>query len=116
MKKAVSLCICILLLFGCAAAEQAVALPGSQRLLTLPDAMQLMPLKPEDDALMAYLSPTLEMDVFSFVNETGKSIQNVAEWNEACRTLRLYHTSVFITGSNSKLLAKEFTRELLRHI
>jgi hypothetical protein len=28
------------------------------------------------------------------------------------RTLRLYNTSVFITGSNSKLLSREFTKEL----
>ena len=80
MKKWIAWAAACLFLFGCAAAEQTVALPGSQRLLTLPDAMQAMPLKQGDDALMAYLSPTLEMDVFSFLNETGKSIQNVAEW------------------------------------
>ena len=33
-------------------------------------------------------------------------------WDEAVRTLRLYNTSVFITGSNSKLLSREFTKEL----
>ena len=80
MKKRIAWILVCLLLFGCAAAEQTVALPGSQRMLSLPDAMQAMPLQPGDDALMAYLSPTLEMDVFSFINETGKSIQNVAEW------------------------------------
>jgi len=39
-------------------------------------------------------------------------IQHVKEWNEACRTLRLKNCSVFISGSNSKLLSKEFTKEL----
>ena len=39
-------------------------------------------------------------------------IQNIKGWNEAARTLQLYNTSVFITGSNSKLLSKEFTKEL----
>lgn len=39
-------------------------------------------------------------------------IQNVEKWNEACRTLRLYNCSVFITGSNSRLLSSEFTKEL----
>lgn len=34
------------------------------------------------------------------------------DWQNACRTLRLYDMSVFITGSNSKLLSKEFTKEL----
>ena len=33
-------------------------------------------------------------------------------WNEAARTLRLCNISLFITGSNSKLLSREFTREL----
>jgi len=34
------------------------------------------------------------------------------DWQNACKTLRLYDMSVFITGSNSKLLSKEFTKEL----
>ena len=36
-------------------------------------------------------------------------IQAVDEWAEAIRTLRLHNCSVFITGSNSKLLSSEFT-------
>ncbi len=64
---------------------------------------------PDADALIAYVEEYLgDEKLYVFLDE----VQNVAEWNEACRTLRLYHTSVFITGSNSKLLAKEFTREL----
>lgn len=39
-------------------------------------------------------------------------IQMIENWQEACKTLRLYDNSIFITGSNSKLLSKEFTREL----
>ncbi len=39
-------------------------------------------------------------------------IQMIENWQEACKTLRLYDNSVFITGSNSKLLSKEFTKEL----
>ena len=39
-------------------------------------------------------------------------IQTLDEWQEACKTLRLDNNSVFITGSNSKLLSKEFTKEL----
>lgn len=39
-------------------------------------------------------------------------VQNVPDWNLACRSLRLENVSLFITGSNSKLLSKEFTREL----
>ena len=39
-------------------------------------------------------------------------IQMLENWQEACKTLRLYNNSIFITGSNSKLLSKEFIKEL----
>ena len=39
-------------------------------------------------------------------------IQTLNGWQEACKTLRLYDYSLFITGSNSKLLSGEFTKEL----
>lgn len=39
-------------------------------------------------------------------------VQNVEDWQSACKTLRLYDNSIFITGSNSKLLSKEFTKDL----
>lgn len=61
------------------------------------------------DALLSYIEPHLGTEkLYVFLDE----IQNVAGWNEACRTLRLCNCSVFITGSNSKLLSREFTREL----
>lgn len=39
-------------------------------------------------------------------------IQMLTGWQNACKTLRLYDYSLFITGSNSKLLSSEFTKEL----
>ncbi len=39
-------------------------------------------------------------------------IQVLDDWHMACKTLRLDNNSVFVTGSNSKLLSKEFTKEL----
>ncbi|MGN0804002.1 MAG: ATP-binding protein [Candidatus Coproplasma sp.] len=60
-------------------------------------------------------------ELISYVEENRKSgkcylffdeIQNLAGWQEACKTLRLHDNSVFITGSNSKLLSREFTKEL----
>ena len=39
-------------------------------------------------------------------------IQVLDGWQDACKTLRLYYYSLFITGSNSKLLSGEFTKEL----
>ncbi len=39
-------------------------------------------------------------------------VQVLEGWQDACKTLRLYDYSLFITGSNSKLLSGEFTKEL----
>ena len=64
---------------------------------------------PDADALISYVKERLKDDkLYVFLDE----IQNLPLWNEAVRTLRLYNTSIFITGSNSKLLSKEFTKEL----
>ena len=64
---------------------------------------------PDADALIEYVKARLGKEkLYLFLDE----IQNVTDWNEACRTLRLYNCSVFISGSNSKLLSKEFTKEL----
>jgi len=38
--------------------------------------------------------------------------QEVEGWDEACQSLRLHGDSVFITGSNSKMLSKEYTKNL----
>lgn len=64
---------------------------------------------PNADALISYVNDYLGEDkLYVFLDE----VQNVEGWNEAARTLQLYNTSVFITGSNSKLLSREFTKEL----
>lgn len=39
-------------------------------------------------------------------------IQVLDQWQQACKTLRLDDCSLFITGSNSRLLSREFTKEL----
>lgn len=61
-------------------------------------------------------------DLIKYVDENKKvgeknylffdEIQNLNGWQNACKTLRLDDNSIFITGSNSKLLSKEFTKEL----
>ncbi len=64
---------------------------------------------PDADALISYVTEHLgEEKLYVFLDE----VQNVQDWHEACRTLRRSDCSVFITGSNSKLLSREFTREL----
>lgn len=59
--------------------------------------------------------------LISYVEENKKcgkcylffdEIQTLDGWQDACKTLRLYDYSLFITGSNSKLLSGEFTKEL----
>lgn len=39
-------------------------------------------------------------------------VQEIDGWASACRSLRRENCSVFISGSNSKLLSREFTKEL----
>lgn len=61
------------------------------------------------DKLLDYIDKTKKGGkCYIFLDE----IQNIKDWAIAVRTLRLYDNSVFISGSNSKLLSKEFATEL----
>ncbi len=61
------------------------------------------------DELIDYISQYLGKEkLYVFLDE----VQMIEQWNVACRTLRLKNVSLFITGSKSKLLSKEFTKEL----
>ena len=60
-------------------------------------------------------------DIINYVNENRRDgicyvfldeVQEIENWFLACRSLRRENCSVFITGSNSKLLSGEFTKEL----
>jgi len=64
---------------------------------------------PDSNALIEYVEQNRkDGKCYIFLDE----IQMLKGWQEACKTLRLYNNSIFITGSNSKLLSKEFTKEL----
>ena len=65
-----------------------------------------------------------EEQLVDYINKnrkTGKcyvfldEIHEVEGWNHACRSLRLDNISLFITGSNSKLLSREYTKEFQLH-
>ena len=61
------------------------------------------------EILIEYVEKNRKSDkCYIFLDE----VQLLDGWQDACKTLRLYNTSIFITGSNSKLLSKEFTKEL----
>ena len=61
------------------------------------------------DLLLKYVDSTRKSGkCYIFLDE----IQVLDDWADAVKTLRLHDNSVFITGSNSKLLSKEFTKEL----
>lgn len=73
----------------------------------------------EDKRILANLSNSdLLIEYIEKNRKTGKcyvfldEVQMLENWQEACKTLRLYDNSIFITGSNFKLLSKEFTKEL----
>ena len=60
----------------------------------------------DDEKLLKYVEENRkEGKCYIFLDE----IQEITNWNLAVKTLRLYNNSVFITGSNSKLLSKEYT-------
>ncbi len=72
----------------------------------------------EDERIISNISNCEQL--LDYVDNNRKSglcyvffdeIQEVTDWQKACKTLRLHNTSVFITGSNSKILSKEFTKE-----
>lgn len=64
---------------------------------------------PDEMALLNYIdSHRKESLCYVFLDE----VQRVNGWAGACRTLRIRNCSVFISGSNSKLLSREFTKEL----
>ena len=61
------------------------------------------------DKLISYVEENKqEGKCYLFFDE----VQMLDGWQDACKTLRLYNYSLFITGSNSKLLSGEFTKEL----
>ena len=64
---------------------------------------------PDCAALLSYVEQHKKPGrCYVFLDE----IQRISGWADACRTLRLRDCSVFISGSNSKLLSREFTKEL----
>ncbi|MCI6603103.1 MAG: ATP-binding protein [Clostridiales bacterium] len=65
---------------------------------------------PDATTLESYVKERLSPNkkLYVFLDE----VQLVDSWNIACRSLRLENLSLFISGSNSKLLSKEFTKEL----
>ncbi len=59
------------------------------------------------EELEAYVLSHLSSEkTYVFLDE----VQLVEDWNLACRSLRLENLSLFITGSNSKLLSEELTK------
>ena len=64
---------------------------------------------PDELALLDYIERQRKKSFcYVFLDE----VQRVDGWAGACRTLRIKNCSVFISGSNSKLLSREFTKEL----
>ncbi len=66
MKRLLCLIAGLMLLAGCAFAEQAVALPGGRYVISVPDELRYSGPRKTDSALFAYVSPNLEMDVFDY--------------------------------------------------
>lgn len=70
----------------------------------------------EDDNVIANINNSKKLIEYVEKNrKNGKcyifldEIHEVKDWNRAVKTLRLHDNSLFITGSNSKILSKEYT-------
>ena len=64
---------------------------------------------PNAEAVIRYVDEHRKAGLcYIFLDE----IQEIENWYEVCQTLRLEDCSVFISGSNSKLLSSEFTSAL----
>ena len=69
MKRVISGLICFLVLFGWAAAEQSVVLPGGRYVISVPEEMEYSEPVDGDAGVEAYVSAELEMDLISYTKE-----------------------------------------------
>jgi len=83
---------------------------GSDNIIFLDfDDVAVLSSIPDARALLAYVDDHRKSTLcYVFLDE----VQRVNGWADACRTLRIRDCSVFISGSNSRLLSREFTKEL----
>ena len=64
---------------------------------------------PDANAVMKYIaSNRQEGRCYILMDE----LQEIEGWEEVCQSLRLHGDSVFVTGSNAKLLSKEYVKSL----
>lgn len=73
------------------------------------ESKRIRTLLPDADHVIRYVDEQRKKTkCYVFLDE----IQEVENWPDICQTLRLENCSVFISGSNSKLLSSEFTEAL----
>lgn len=64
---------------------------------------------PDADSVLAYVNKRRKSGrCYIFLDEP----QEIEGWEEVCQSLRLQGDSVFVTGSNSKVLSKEYVKSL----
>ena len=73
------------------------------------ESKRILTMLPDADHVIRYVDEhRKEGKCYVFLDE----IQEVENWPDICQTLRLENCSIFISGSNSKLLSSEFTDAL----
>ena len=88
MKKTGCLLVIMVLLFGCAAAEQAVTLPGGRYVIDVPDWMDYSDAVDGDAGVEAYISKDLEMDYISYRKEEAAALGMAASLRETAAQQR----------------------------
>ena len=88
MKKAVSLLVFMALLFSCAAADQAVELPGNRYVIFLPEGMKYSAPAEGDARVQAYISEELEMDYLAYSREEATGFGMLPTLRETAEKLK----------------------------
>ena len=79
MKRVFGFLACILFLFGCARAEQWFRLPRSRYELALPDRLAYSAPEEGDEGVEAWISDTLEVDIFAMTREEAETLTGLGE-------------------------------------
>ena len=100
MKTLSCLLVCIVLLAGCAAAEQEVLLPGGRFAVDVPDWMEYSDPVDGDAGVEAYISDDLEMDFVAATKEDMIALGMAADLQETAREKRAAGEKVKIQDVN----------------
>lgn len=88
MKTVICILVCIALVFGCAAAEQEVVLPGGRYAIDVPDRLDYSDPVDGDAGMEAYISEDLEIDFIAYEKAEAVALGMPETLKEAAKQQR----------------------------